>query len=75
MHERFTGRGSWRAQARQWLKEMFEHIKDTVGLRSDAPILKALNEMLNPEKNTGQMKAETLIKNDERVPEGKSSIP
>jgi hypothetical protein len=61
MHERFTGRGSWRAQARQWLAEMFEHIKDTVGLRSDAPILKALNEMLNPEKNTGQMQAETLI--------------
>jgi hypothetical protein len=77
MHERFTGRGSWRAQARQWLQEMFEHIKDKVGLRSDAPILTVLNEMLNPEKNTGQMKSETLIAygRRERVPEGKSSIP
>jgi hypothetical protein len=61
MHERFTGRGSWRAQARQWLTEMFAHIKDTVGLRSDAPILKALNDMLNPEKNTGQMRSEKLM--------------
>ncbi len=63
MHERFTGRGSWRAQARQWMREMIEHVKETVGVRSDSPLLKALNEMLDPEKNTGVQRSPTMIKN------------
>ncbi|MEY4377698.1 MAG: Erwinia phage PEp14, partial [Pseudomonadota bacterium] len=63
MHERFTGRGSWRAQARQWMREMIEHVKGTVGVRSDSALLKALNEMLDPEKNTGSQKSPTMIKN------------
>jgi len=71
MHERFTGRGSWRAQARQWLREMIEHVKGTVGIRSDSPLLKALNEMLDPEKNTGAQKSPTMIKNR---PEGGDSL-
>ena len=63
MHERFTGRGSWRAQARQWMREMIEHVKETVGVRSDSPLLKALNEMLDPKKNTGAQRSPTMIKN------------
>ncbi len=71
MHERFTGRGSWRAQARQWLREMIEHVKETVGVRSDSPLLKALNEMLDAEKNTGAQRSPTMIKNR---PEGGDSL-
>lgn len=62
LHERFTGRGSWRAEARRWLKDMVEHIKGTVGLRSDAPILKALDEVLSPKRNTGADRSPTMIK-------------
>ena len=54
LNERFTGRGSWRAEARQWINELIEHIKSTLGLRSDAPILKALDAILNPEVTTGK---------------------
>lgn len=71
MHERFTGRGSWRAQARQWMREMIEHVKGTVGIRSDSALLKALNEMLDPEKNTGVQRSPTMIKNR---PEGGGSL-
>ena len=62
MHERFTGRGSWRAQARQWLQEMVEHLKGLARVRSDSPILKALDDVLNPEKTTGERKSPTMIK-------------
>lgn len=71
MHERFTGRGSWRAQARQWMREMIEHVKETVGVRSDSALLKALNEMLDPKKNTGAQRSPTMIKNR---PEGGDSL-
>ena len=71
MHERFTGRGSWRAQARQWMREMIEHVKGTVGIRSDSPLLKTLNEMLDPAKTTGAQKSPTMIKNR---PEGGGSL-
>ena len=71
MHERFTGRGSWRAQARQWMREMIEHVKGTVGIRSDSPLLKTLNEMLDPAKTTGAQKSPTMIKNR---PEGGDSL-
>lgn len=61
LHERFTGRGTWRAEARQWLKEMIEQVKNIVGLRSDAPVLKALEEALNPRKTTGERRSPTMI--------------
>lgn len=63
MHERFTGRGSWRAQAQQWLREMIEHVKGTVGVRSDSALLKALNEVLDPKKTQGGQRSPTMIKN------------
>ena len=71
MHERFTGRGSWRAQARQWMREMIEHVKGTVGIRSDSALLKALNQMLDPQQNKGAQKSPTMIKNR---PEGGGSL-
>jgi hypothetical protein len=49
LHEKFTGRGSWRAQARGWLKDATSHIQSTVGLRADAPALKSLNSLLDKE--------------------------
>ena len=57
LSERFVGRGSWRAEAKQWVKEMIEHVKGTIGLRSDSPVLKALDEVLNPERNTGEKRS------------------
>ena len=62
LHERFTGRGSWRAQAKQWMKEMIEQVKGTAGIKSDAAILKALGEVLDPKTVTGQRKSGTMIK-------------
>ena len=61
LHGRFSGRGSWRAEAKIWVKELIEHLKATVGLRSDAPILKALDEILNPAKTTGERKSKNMI--------------
>ena len=62
LHERFTGRGSWRAQAKQWMKEMIEHVKGIAGIKSDAAILKALGEVLDPKTVTGERKSGTMIK-------------
>lgn len=61
-HNRLGSRNAWHTQARQWLREMAEHIKNTIGMRSDAPILKALDEVLNPKKTTGVERSPTLIK-------------
>ena len=62
LHERFTGRGSWRAQARQWMNEMVERVKSFAGMPSESAILKALDEVLNPKSVTGQQKSATMIK-------------
>lgn len=62
LNERHGSRNAWHTQARQWLREMVEHIKSTIGLRSDAPVLKALDEVLNPKKTTGVDRSPTLIK-------------
>ena len=62
LHERFTGRGSWRSQARQWMNEMVERVKSFAGMPSESAILKALDEVLNPKSVTGQQKSATMIK-------------
>jgi len=61
LQDRFTGRGSWRAEAKQWVSEMIEHMKGVVGLRSDAPLLKALDQILNPETNAGKRQSKNEI--------------
>jgi hypothetical protein len=48
LHERHTSRGSWRSQAKQWMKEMVEHVKSAVGVRSDSAVLKGIDTVLNP---------------------------
>lgn len=60
--DRHGGRGSWTAEAKQWVREMVEHMKSTIGLRSDAPVLKALNEILDAGKTTGADRSPTIIK-------------
>ena len=62
LNERHGSRNAWHTQARQWLREMVEHVKSTIGLRSDAPVLKALDEVLNPKKTTGVDRSPTMLK-------------
>ena len=38
LNGRFTGRGSWRAEAKKWLAGAAEHISRTAGVRADAQI-------------------------------------
>jgi Large polyvalent protein associated domain 38 len=37
----------WIGKARQWLKEFIEHAKAAFGMKSDAPILNALRDLMN----------------------------
>lgn len=60
--DRHGGRGSWTAEAKQWLREMIEHVKSTVGLRSDSPVLKAMNEILDAKKTTGVDRSPAMLK-------------
>lgn len=46
---RFKAKDSIWARSRQWLSEALEHTKGALGLRSDAPMLKALNAVLKSE--------------------------
>jgi hypothetical protein len=46
MAKRYAATGSWVEQAKQWMSEMLEHVKGMLGLRSDAPVLKALRGVL-----------------------------
>jgi hypothetical protein len=73
LHERYASRGSWRDQAKRWLKDMIEHVKDTVGIRSDSAVIKGLNEVLNPksvrgERSKGLMLAEGGGREPAKVP-------
>lgn len=61
LSERFAGRNSWRAEAVQWLREMIEHVKGTVGIRSDSPVLKALNQMLDQAQNPGKRRSDQML--------------
>jgi hypothetical protein len=44
--DRFMAQKSWVKRAKQWLKEMIEHVKGLLGLPSDAPVLRALKAVL-----------------------------
>lgn len=43
---RYAAKGSWVKTAVQWFKEFVQRIKGAFGLRSDAPIIKALNGVM-----------------------------
>lgn len=49
--------GSWIGQAKQWLSEMLQKAKGLLGLRSDAPILRGLQAVLdgNAKRQPGAM--------------------
>lgn len=44
---RYAAKGSWVKRAVQWFKEFIERVKGVFGLKSDAPILKALKAVMN----------------------------
>jgi len=46
MGEKFTGRGSWRASARKWLKQATAEAVRVAGVRADDPTLKAVERLL-----------------------------
>lgn len=46
---RFNAKGSWVARAAQWFKEFVERAKAVFGLRSNAPVLKALEAVMRGE--------------------------
>jgi len=41
----FVGRGSWRDQAKRWLRGATEHVVKTTGVRADAPLLEGMNKL------------------------------
>ncbi len=55
---RFEARGSWVARAVQWFKEFIERAKGALGLRSDAPVLKALRNVMATD---GRFQSEELL--------------
>jgi len=55
---RYAADGKWVAQAKQWLKEMVEKVKGLVGLSSNAPVIKALNEVMN---TSGEFQSKKMI--------------
>lgn len=46
MSEKFTGRGSWRASARKWLRQVTSEAVRVAGVRADDPTLKAVEKLL-----------------------------
>lgn len=46
LKEKFTGRGSWRASARKWLRQASMEAVRVAGVRADDPALKALEKVL-----------------------------
>lgn len=46
---RYAAKGSWVARAAQWFKEFVQRAKAMFGLRSDAPVLKALEAVMRGE--------------------------
>lgn len=46
LNEKATGRGSWRASARKWLRQASMEAVRVAGVRADDPALKALEKVL-----------------------------
>jgi hypothetical protein len=46
LNEKATGRGSWRAGARKWLKQATGEAVRVAGVRADDPTLKAVENLL-----------------------------
>ena len=46
LNERFVGRGSWRAQAKAWLRSAIDNAHKTIGLRADSSVAQEINKAL-----------------------------
>jgi hypothetical protein len=51
---------TWAGKAKQWIKEFIEHIKGAFGMKSDAPILNALKDLINGKSGEIQPGAKML---------------
>lgn len=49
---------TWQAKAAEWVREFVQKARDLLGLRSDAPVMRALDEML---KTSGDETASTIL--------------
>lgn len=56
--DRFVAKDSWIKKAAVWLKEFVQRVKNLLGLKSDAPILKALNSVLEAD---GQFQSDRML--------------
>lgn len=59
--ERHAGRNSWQRDAVRWMKEMVQHVKGLVGMRSDSPVLKALDHVTDIGKNPGAQRSKGML--------------
>jgi hypothetical protein len=64
---------TWVKKAWQWLKELFQRIKGLLGLRSDAPILKALSAILKSSGDFVSKKSLTQAEVNYSLAEGDSA--
>lgn len=62
--QRYAAKDSVWAKVHTWLKEMVQKLKGLLGQRSDAPVLKALEDLL---KSDGSRKSSTILANKDAL--------
>jgi hypothetical protein len=61
LSDRYAARGSVWGRVKNWMREAMQHIRGALGLQSDAPVLKAMNRLIEhgeASAGTGKMLAE-----------------
>lgn len=58
---RMAERHGWIGKAKQWLRELVEKLKEVAGLSSDAPVIRALEQIISGD---GEFKTERMIWDD-----------
>jgi hypothetical protein len=71
LNERFQNRGSWRQQAKEWLRKLTAHMRDVLGIRADSPVLKALDDVLNP--TTSEEKSKLMLHQEATLPRSETT--
>ncbi len=64
---RFEAKNSVWARAANWLREMAQKIKDILGLKSDAPLLRALDHIIDQQKNDGEHQSKQMLSDRKAV--------
>jgi len=59
--QRFDARDSGYRRVLTWMREMLERVKSLLGLRANGNVLRALDDLLNPERNDGQARSLRLL--------------